>query len=84
MHLGTGSSTTLSAASSITSPYLPSLANLKAASSSNDMKFTAVKFRTISVTSDEVMTKRNTAMTAKRPCIERRMQENATPHTLSF
>ena len=57
-------------------PNFPDLAKLNALSSRAEMKFTAVKFKTISITSDDVITKRNTAHIAITPCTKRRMQAN--------
>jgi hypothetical protein len=47
------------------------------------MKLTAVKFKMMSITSDEVMTNKSEAAMAKDPCVKRSIHENIIQPTLS-
>jgi hypothetical protein len=51
--------------------------------SSADIKLIAVKFKTMSITSDEVTTNNNAAAVAKAPCVKRSVHENTIQPTLS-
>ena len=48
-----------------------------------DMKLIAVKFKMMSITSDEVMTSKSAAAMAKDPCVKRSVHENTIHPTLS-
>jgi hypothetical protein len=51
--------------------------------SSADIKLIAVKFKTMSITSDEVTTNNSAAAVAKAPCVKRSVHENTIQPTLS-
>jgi len=57
-------------------PNIPSLAREKASSSRPEIKFRAVKFRTMASTVSLVMRTAKTAKVAIEPCIARRMHES--------
>mmetsp|Transcript_14876 Transcript_14876/g.37469 ORF Transcript_14876/g.37469 Transcript_14876/m.37469 type:complete len:210 (+) Transcript_14876:754-1383(+) len=65
-------------------PNFPHRARANAVSSRAAMKLTAVKLRTMSITLDSVMTKRNTAKTAMIPCTNRSTHENMSPQRRWF
>mmetsp|Transcript_5755 Transcript_5755/g.11810 ORF Transcript_5755/g.11810 Transcript_5755/m.11810 type:complete len:205 (-) Transcript_5755:671-1285(-) len=83
MHGGAGKFSMRLASASNIGPYFPHCASSNATSSKPEIKFTAVKFRIMSMTSEVVITKSRTTTEARIPCEKRIKHDNIIISILS-